>query len=206
MKLFKQLIKIVGILVVLVVFNFSISYSGGAVKLFDRSGAPQGLYITNGQIVARDSDSAFIEEGIYFRTGFQKDVANAGTAILAFTVPDSTTRIHFYPTVDGESEFNVIFYENLTSITGGSSVTVLNVDRESTNISIVTLVSDPTINTTGATLLGNVVFGSGKSSGGAAGPENKWVLKRNTLYAIVVTNQTTSNNEINIRFSWTENL
>lgn len=145
-----------------------------------------------------------IHMGSFYRAGFQKDIPNGGTAIVAITTPDTTKWLHFRPAVDIELEAAIMLYENPTSVTGGTSVTPRNANRNYTDSSVATVVTDPTIDTTGAVVIGNQVLGSGKSSGGNASAEFEWVLKQNTTYVLVVTNQATGANETNIRLAWYE--
>lgn len=145
-----------------------------------------------------------IHSGSFYRAGFQKDVANGGTAILAITTPNTTKWLHFRAAVDLELEATVKLYENPTSSTGGTAVTPRNANRNSTNTSGATVASDPTVNLTGAVVLGNLILGSGRSSGGNSSAEYEWVLKQNTTYLVHVTNNTANANQINIRCQWYE--
>lgn len=145
-----------------------------------------------------------IHSGSYYRSGYQKDVSNGGTAVMAFTTSDSTKWIHFRPAVDGATEHRVQLFENPTSITSGSTLIPRNANRNSTNESTVTVVTDPTYDLTGAIPLGNVVVGLGKSTGGNSSSAFEWVLKQNTIYLMIVTNLTVSSNQINIRCQWYE--
>lgn len=148
-----------------------------------------------------------IHSGNYYRCGFQKEIANGGTAIFAITTPDTTKHLHFRLAVDVELEAAVMFYENPTSITGGANPIPKNANRNSTNTSGATCTTDPTVNTTGAVILGNQVLGSGKSSGGSGSAEYEWILKQNTSYAVIVTNQATgASNECNIKTQWYEHI
>lgn len=155
-------------------------------------------------LVVMDYEHHEIHAGSYFRAGFQKDVGNGGTAILAITTPNTTAWLHLRVAVDVELEARIQLFENPTSITGGSAVTPRNANRNSATASGATAVTDPTVNTTGAVVLGNQVLGSGKSSGGDADSGYEWVLKQNEEYAIIVTNLTTSDNQVNIRCQWYE--
>lgn len=146
-----------------------------------------------------------IHDGNYYRAGFQKDIPNGGTAIFAITTPDTTKWLHFRPAVDVELEARVQLYENPTSVTGGTAVTPRNANRNSINTSGASVVTDPTIDTTGAIVLGNLVEGSGKSSGGDASAQYEWILKQNTTYVLRVTNLATgASNQCNIRCMWYE--
>ena len=152
-----------------------------------------------------ENDHHEIHSGSYYRAGFQKEIPNdGGTAIWAITTPDTTKEIHFRPAVDVELQAAIQFYENPTSVTGGTSITPRNANRNFADASVAVVVTDPTINTAGAIVLGNLVEGSGKSSGGNASSAYEWVLKRNTKYVLVVTNEANATNECNIRNIWYE--
>jgi hypothetical protein len=146
-----------------------------------------------------------IHAGSYYRAGFQKDIANGGTATFAITTPNTTSWLHFRLGIDVELEATVMLYENPTSITGGTAVTPRNANRNLTDNSGATCVSDCTYDTTGAIPLGNQVLGSGKTSGGNGESAYEWVLKQNETYLIVVTNDATgAANETNIKCMWYE--
>ena len=145
-----------------------------------------------------------IHSGSFYRAGFQKDIANGGTAIFAITTPDTTKWLHFRPAVDCEKEATIMLYENPTSVTGGNALTPRNANRNSANASGATVVTDPTINTTGAVVLGNIVLGSKKDIGGNSDAAYEWILRQNETYVIVVTNNSGTANECNIRCQWYE--
>jgi len=155
-----------------------------------------------------DFETEQINIGTMYRSGFQKDIPNGDSAIFTITTPDTTKWCYFTPNVDGENEFRITFYEDTArvGITGGSSIIPANTNRNSTDTSGCVCVSDPVFDATGLKVLGNVVFGSGKSSGGTGAPANEWVLKQNATYVILVINQTTSANQVNIRANWFEHV
>lgn len=145
-----------------------------------------------------------IHSGSFYRAGFQKDIANGGTAIFAITTPDTTKWLHFRPAVECELEATIMIYENPTSVTGGNTVTPKNANRNSDNTSGATVVTDPTVNTTGAVVLGNIVLGSKKEVGGDSSAQYEWILKQNETYVIIVSNDSGTHNECNIRCQWYE--
>jgi len=172
--------------------------------LTNEEGIPASVDLATETLNIIEYEHHEIHAGSYYRAGFQKDVANGGTAIFAITTPNTTKWLHFRPAVDCELETTIMFYENPTSVTDGTPVTPKNANRNSANTSGATVVTDPTIDTTGAIVLGKLVEGSNKSSGGDSGSEYEWILKQNTTYVLVVTNNTSSNNQVNIRCQWYE--
>ena len=97
-----------------------------------------------------------------------------------------------------------MMYENPTSATGGTSVTPRNANRNSANTSGATVVTDPTVNTTGAVVLGNIVLGHKKEVGGDSSSQYEWILKQNETYVIIVSNNSGTHNECTIRCQWYE--
>lgn len=199
-----------------VIITSSVLPDGAATSDNQTDGSQKTQIVDSGGIPASVDDSTEtlqiieyqhheIHSGSFYRAGFQKEIANGGTAIFAITTPDTTEEIHFRPAVDVELQAAIQFYENPTSVTGGNSVTPRNANRNFSDASVAVVVTDPTIDTTGAIMLGNLVEGSGKSSGGDSSSTFEWVLKRNTTYVLVVTNEATgATNECNIRNSWYE--
>ena len=174
------------------------------VTLYDVGGIPAEVDNSTHSIQTIIYEHHEIHSGSYYRAGFQKDIPNGGTSIFAITTPDTTKWLHFRPAVDVELEAQIMLYENPTSVTGGTSITPRNANRNSTNTSDAIVVTDPTVNTTDAIVLGNLVEGSGKSSGGESSSQYEWVLKQNTTYVLMVINNATGNNQVNIRCQWYE--
>lgn len=147
-----------------------------------------------------------IHAGSYYRAGFQLDVPNGGTATWVITTSNTTKWLHFRPAVDVELEAAIELFENPTSVTGGTSITPRNANRNLPDASTATVVVQPSaVDLTGAIQLGNLVEGSGKSSGGNSASQFEWVLKQNTTYVLRVTNQALgAANEVNIRCMWYE--
>ena len=59
-----------------------------------------------------------------------------------------------------------------------------------------------TYDITGATLVGNILIGVGKTTGGIASPENEWILKQNSTYVLETTNTSTGSSDVNMKLNW----
>lgn len=147
-----------------------------------------------------------VHAGSTFRININKDVVNGGTYNVCFTTANATKWPHLHIEINLEVEGEILFYEGITSWTGGTALTPLNADRNSATVSNITdMVFDATITLGSPTTLDHEVLGSGKSNGGARGTRAEWVLKQNTKYAIVVNNQAAgASNETNISLDWYE--
>lgn len=147
-----------------------------------------------------------IHEGNHYEVRINKDVPNGGTYNLAFTTPNTTKWIHMIFGVDVELQADIILYENITSFTGGTAVTPINNNRNSVNTSGITDMEFDTTATVGSpTTLAHLVLGSGRVVGGMARGAEEFVLKQNTTYYLLITNQATgAANETNITLNWYE--
>jgi hypothetical protein len=151
-----------------------------------------------------------IHGGSSYRVSINKDVAGSGTYNIAWTTADAAKWPHMVWTVETEGEVEIMFYEGITSWTGGSAITPLNADRNSGNASNITdMVYDGTLTLGTPTTLEAHVIGSASGpvtshSGGDASARNEWILDQGVKYAIVVTDQSGSSNEVNIILDWYE--
>lgn len=152
-----------------------------------------------------------IHGGSEFRAGGTKEIAGSGTMEICFTTPNTTKWMHFLLAVDVHSEARVQLQEGITSFTGGTAITPRNANRNSVKTSGVTdMALDPTTTPGTPTGLGDQYIGQAganpaqQSLAGSGETRNEWVLKQNTKYRVLVTNQDTSSNRVNIKMSWYE--
>lgn len=122
---------------------------------------------------------------------------DAASIDLAITTPNTTKWTHMTFDISGTSQTEFRIYETAT-VTGGTAGTPLNNNRNSANISVVTVVKNPTV-----TVLGNLIFA--QSSGLAAATPNKAensgvvsrnreiILKQNTTYIFRITSRQDDN-------------
>jgi hypothetical protein len=146
-----------------------------------------------------------IHECDTFRVYRNKDVPNSGTYNIMFTAPNTTKYVHFTFAVDHESEAELAFYETVGSFSGGTAITPNKADGNCSETSgISDMVYDANVSLAGSTTLIHEVGGSGKRFGGAATHDNEWVLKKNTIYGLILTNQGAGANESNFQLDWYE--
>jgi hypothetical protein len=147
-----------------------------------------------------------VHAGSHYEVRINKDVPNAGAYNIAFTTPDTTKWAHMIFGVSVELEADVLLYEDITSFTGGTAVTPINNNRNSVNTSGLVDMEWDTTPTLGTPLeLAHMVLGSGRVSGGEARGAAEFVLKQNTTYIMLITNQSGSAaNEVIIFLNWYE--
>jgi hypothetical protein len=178
--------------------------TGVAAFIMDKNGnraAEVDYYSHELKVIA--GEHAAIHGGYYYRAFFQKDVAGSGTANMLIQTANTANYLHFRYEVDAEAEASILFYEGVTHA-AGTAFTPQNANRNSSEASETTIKTDVTETIGTAVTLVEMVIGSGKTYGGGATAEYEWVLKPNTQYLILVTNQTATANEVNILLSWYE--
>lgn len=146
-----------------------------------------------------------IHSGSHYEVRINKDMANPGTYNIAFTTPDTTKWAHMIFGVSCELEAEIALYENITSFGSGTGITPINNNRNSANTSgLVDMEYDTTAVMGTPVTLATIVLGSKKDIGGEARGQAEFVLKQNTTYLMLVTNQAGATNETNLFLNWYE--
>ena len=107
---------------------------------------------------------------------------------FTFTTPNTAKWCHMLCNAYGSGEIYYTMREAPTGgMTGGTSVTPLNRNRNSSNVSILTDMKKGATAATGGTLLDEQYVGAGTNriAGNTRGTQ-EWVLKANTIYAFRV--------------------
>lgn len=147
-----------------------------------------------------------IHAGSHFYLQGYLEFGAASTVDLAIITPDTTKWAHmtFSFETTGETLFQI--YEVSDFDGDGGVVTPLNNNRNSTNASVLTITTDPTVNSygnlIGASLVG-VTTNPTKSSGGLVARNNELILKQNTKYIFKFTSNS-ANNNISYAAEWYE--
>lgn len=139
----------------------------------------------------------------YFVSGYtEKDTSE--TMAFALTT-NATAHVHMTWSIAASLKTNVKVYEGST-VTGGTAVIPYNSNRNSSNTSTVTLVSNPTVSGTG-TLIASSGFGAVgnklSSFGGSTDRESEIILKTSTCYRWLITSED-DNNVLDYIGSWYE--
>lgn len=132
----------------------------------------------------------------FYICGFETE-ATDGEINFAVTTPDTTKELHMLFFTEGTARTEFYVYEG-AAVTGGTATTSLNNNRNSTNVSVATIVKDPTINTAGT-----LIFSQSKGLEGATPSkadneglikrENEIILKRNTTYVFKIISKADDN-------------
>ena len=162
-----------------------------------------------GAYPVRDIEQVRLIDGHAFSTGFLRTFADplpAGQSInIAIAFPSGVNPVF---SVSGLSAGNAIgyMYEGAT-VSGGTSLTIINRNRASTIASKGVAIANPTVTSTGTTILQEILTGGvGKKGGGGEAGGNNIILKGLTTYLFRLTNADTNNNPhaAEIILSWNE--
>ena len=157
----------------------------------------------------RDIEQVRLIEGHGFSTGSLRTFADplpAGQSIdIAIAFPSGLNPVF---SISGLCNGNAIgyLYENAV-VSGGTSLPIINRNRASTITSQGVAIVNPTVTSTGTTILQEILTGGvGKKGGGGEVGGNNIILKGLTTYLFRLTNADTNNDPhaAEIILSWTE--
>lgn len=160
--------------------------------------------LSTNTVVTIDNTHHEIHDGMHYTFCDLNTIALASSKYYRIVTPNTSKRIHFSFTVVADGAIEAYLFESPTVTVDGTDVTSLikNNERNSTNVTSITLFEDPTITADGTPLL-ITILGSGGKTGGDSRSENEFVLKQNTVYAVKVTTLAANIKNV-IRLYWYE--
>ena len=148
-----------------------------------------------------------IHEGDHFYIEGYTTLGNGDSLMIKLVTPDSVRWAHFTWSVSSSGITTSELYEGATgSMTGGTSMTALNNNRNSLNASAMTLTSGVLDADTLGTLVSNAKWGLNdrfSASGGSVSREDELMLRQNTTYLRRFISGT-ADNIIQFKASWYE--
>ena len=148
-----------------------------------------------------------VHAGNYFYIEGYVELDNTDTFFVKLVTPDTTEWAHFQWEINASGLLVTELYEGASGgMTGGSSVTPLNANRNSSNTSSLVITSGVTAPTTTGTTVSSISVGSSgwKSVvGGNTDPGYEMILKQNTTYCRKYLSGS-DDNTISFRASWSE--
>ncbi|MCK5017429.1 MAG: hypothetical protein KAS32_10215, partial [Candidatus Peribacteraceae bacterium] len=162
---------------------------------------------TNAQIGIDFPHHEVHEENHYYIEGWV-ELDTDDTLFVKLVTPDTVVWSHFKWDIGGTGITITTFDEVATGgMTGGSGVTPLNNDRNSSNTSGMVLTSGVTNADSYTTRIGNTKFGTATSPqraiGGSSGREDEIILKQNTTYLRTFISES-DNNYVSFKAFWYE--
>jgi hypothetical protein len=160
----------------------------------------------NGLLTAEHIGSCIHNGDGYYIEGYL-ELDDTDEHYVKLVTPNTTKWAHFRWVITSSGVLTTEFYEGASGgMTGGSSVTPLNADRNSGNTSGLTVTSGVTApNDTGTTISSVKVGGSSWKTvtGGTSGIETEIILKQNTTYCRKFLSGSDSN-VVSFRAFWIE--
>ena len=134
-------------------------------------------------------------------------LANGEVATFGLTTPDTTKWLHITWSLSAKADGTFTVLEDVTSFSGGASITPLNHNRNSLNTSGATCIRGMTdadlITPTGGTTIMTVSLDTGRGETMERGLQEEFILKQDSNYLFRYTNGT-SENTIILALSWYE--
>jgi len=148
-----------------------------------------------------------VHDGSFFRTNMNFALANGNVATLGLITPNTKEWLHvtWNLTCSADGVFTVL--EDVTSFSGGASVTPLNHNRNSLNTSGAVCTRGMTgadvITPTGGTEIVSATLSTGKGSIAERGSTEEFIFKQNSKYLFRYVNGTSAN-VIHLLVEWYE--
>lgn len=171
--------------------------------VYDEAGNPLEIDDTTGSANTVNYEHHEIHSGSHFNLcDYSLGVGLSDEIEFIVTTPDTTEWGHLTFEVFSSTGATVDVYEGASGITGGTSLTPMNNNRNSSHVSVMTVLKDPTAITSDGVKDAGYLAGANRTSGFVS-RENEVVLKQNETYLLRITSLAASNN-ISWCFEWYE--
>jgi hypothetical protein len=138
-----------------------------------------------GSLVSINSEHHEIHEGDHYYINGFLSIDLDDEIVFGITTPDTDTWAHVTTVINGTSQIEVYVYED-SVFTGGTPVTPINNNRNSSKTSVITLVAAPTVTELGNNISSQSSGKAGvnlqKATAGLNFRQNELLLKRNTKH------------------------
>jgi hypothetical protein len=135
--------------------------------------------------------------GSFFRSGMNFTLSNGQVATFGLITPNTTKWAHLGFELTATADGTFALLEDVTSFSGGASVTPLNHNRNSSAASVMTCTRGYTgsdlITPTGGTTILSASLATGRGSTVDRGHGMEFILKQNSKYLFQYTNGTSAN-------------
>jgi len=159
-----------------------------------------------GGIVTIDSAHARVHLGEHFRANDQESLATTATFTYLMITAATPTFTHWGFKFESETEEGITVYEGATVSGNGTSISIVNSNRNNSNPGTLAIYATPTVTGNGTIIYRLLIPGSGlaPSSGAVEGSEDEFILKQNTNYIVGVHNYGSLTGIHVIDFKWYE--
>lgn len=153
-----------------------------------------------------------IHEGDHYKVYARTTASSTQNAILVCRTSTGSTKAHIVFYIDARRACEVSLYEGSTNVSGGTTLTAYNNNRNSANtpVAITKWIANPSVGATG-TRIDNDQLGSSQTGpqsipvGGSAAARQEWILKNSakTTYHLLA-DSLANNNVITLKGYWYE--
>lgn len=173
------------------------------MTIMDGAGNAVNINGTFGSLVTDGVTAHQIDRGNHFFVSGYTEIDTDATLTFCVTT-NATNTVHMTWAIETSAKAHLVVYEG-SAISGGSAVTAYNSNRQSSNTSSLTIVSGPTVNTTGTLIASSGMGGATRNfiSGGDATRNSELILSTSTIYQWTITSDA-DNNVIDYVGSWIE--
>ena len=140
-------------------------------------------------LVAIDHTQFAVHQGVHYYMEGYAELDDTDTLYIKLVTPDTSIRGHFQWEISSSGVLTTELYMGASGgMTGGTGVTPLNSDHNSSNTSTLTITKGVTAPTSTGTTVSSAKMGSSSGgwsaviSGGATNPGKEIILKQNTTY------------------------
>lgn len=156
------------------------------------------LAIRNQSLQMLDFIEQCINSGNRYLVAGYVTIANGGTVDFTLQTPDSLSWVHMFYSADVSGAITIDLYENVTGVSGGSALPMINKNRNSLSTSGAIVLINPS--STPGDLIDGFKYGS---AGGSPGRDRKIILKQNTTYLWRLVSAE-ADNAVSFRGEWDE--
>jgi len=161
---------------------------------------------TTNSLKVIDYAHAELHGGDHFIIRLNTLISKNGTYDILFITPNTIRWSHFVPGVESlSSSVSATLYESPTTTANGTAIPIRNRNRNTGDGNNTLLAfHTPTVTSVGTTILGSVIIGSGKNTGGSTRDSEEFILKQNTKYLLRITEQNIVATKVNYSIDWYE--
>ena len=153
--------------------------------------------------ISEDISSRKLFKGEVFHTFVETTVTSGSSVYFAFQIGSNAVLANFVSIALGDGLLTIECFEE-ADVSGGTPVSLYNMNRESSNTCDVTILNAPTVNTEG-TKIDKIAIGSIAGTNGSTtsilNAQLPWRLKPNTTYLVKFTNNDSSDIDIITRIT-----
>ena len=173
-----------------------------------------GDNVFKGAVISIPPEHHEIHCGDSYELSFIETLGNGESQTMLIVVPNegltsgtdpafdqSKKMYHIKGYISTQAEAMIEFFEGPTVTNSGAAIPIFNRNRNSYNEDFLGAFYGTTVSNSGTRLQVDLI-GAGKTAGGNVSREDEWILKDNTAYLLKITNETTSNNNVDAHINY----